>query len=86
MELLYDLHLLSQSFYWKRFGIAFKSWCFRMTLTEDDLKNTVPQNKLGVYSTYCDKSQWERGDGTKNFWNAINEGHEDMTQEFFGID
>ena len=35
-------NLLLQSFYWKRFGLAFKSWSFRMTLTDDDLKNKVP--------------------------------------------
>lgn len=52
-------NLLSQSFYWKRFFVAFSSWCFRMTtLTEDDLENKVPINKLGIYSLYCDKSQW----------------------------
>jgi hypothetical protein len=84
LEILLD-NLLSQSFYWKRFGIAFNSWCFRMTtLTEDDLKNKVPVNKLGIYSLYCDKSQWSRGDGVQNFWNSINEGYIDMTYEFFG--
>jgi hypothetical protein len=73
-----------QSYYWKQIFIAFKSWSFRMTkLTEDDLKNKVPENKLGVYSIYCDKSQWSRGDGIKNFWNSINEGYIDMTEEFF---
>ena len=78
-------NLLLQSFYWKRFVLAFKSWCFRMTtLTEDDLKNKVPVNKLRIYSLYCDKSQWSRGDGIQNFWNSINEGYIDMTYEFFG--
>ena len=74
-------NLLLQSFYWKRFVLAFKSWCFRMTLTDDDLKNKVPVNKLGIYSLYCDKSQWSRGDGIQNFWNSINEGYIDMTYE-----
>lgn len=83
-EFLYSLRC--QPFYWKRFLIAFDSWCFRMTLTEDDLKNKVPVNKLGVYSLYCDKSQWSRGDGVQNFWNSINEGYIDMTYEFFGDD
>lgn len=47
-----------QPYYWKRFGIAFRSWCFRMTtLTDDDLKNKVPENNLGIYSIQCDKSQ-----------------------------
>lgn len=78
-------NLLLQSFYWKRFGLAFKSWSFRMTtLTGDDLKNKVPVNKLGIYSLYCDKSQWSHGDGIQNFWNSINEGYIDMTYEFFG--
>lgn len=77
-------NLRYQTFYWKRFFIAFNSWCFRMTLTEDDLKNKVPVNKLGIYSLYCDKSQWSRGDGVQNFWNSINEGYIDMTYEFFG--
>ena len=80
-------NLRYQPFYWKRFFIAFNSWCFRMTtLTEDDLKNKVPVNKLGIYSLYCDKSQWSRGDGVQNFWNSINEGYIDMTYEFFGED
>jgi hypothetical protein len=88
LEILLD-NLLSQSFYWKRFFVAFNSWCFRMTtLTEDDLKNKVPVNKLGIYSLYCDKSQWSRRVGgveeVKNFWNSINEGHIEMTYEFFG--
>ena len=79
------LHNLSyQPFYWKRFGVAFRSWCFRITtLTDEDLKNKVPKNNLGVYSIYCDKSQWSCGSGVQNFWNAINEGHLDMTYEFF---
>ena len=77
-------NLRYQPFYWKRFFIAFNSWCFRMTLTEDNLKNKVPVNKLGIYSLYCDKSQWSRGDGVQNFWNSINEGYIDMTYEFFG--
>jgi hypothetical protein len=47
------------------------------------LKNKVPNNPLGIYSTYCDNSIWSRGDGVQNFWNAINEGHIDMTYEFF---
>ena len=73
-----------QPYYWKRFGIAFRSWSFRMTtLTVEDLKNKVPNNPLGIYSTYCDKSIWSRSDGVQNFWNAINEGHIDMTYEFF---
>jgi hypothetical protein len=66
--------------YMGRFGVAVKSWQFRMmTLTDDDLENKVPKNNLGVYSIYCDKSQWSRGDGVMNFWNAINEGYLDMT-------
>lgn len=88
-ELLTDIieEFSCQPFYWKRFGIAFRSWCFRMnTLTDDDLKNKVPENKLGIYSIYCDKSQWSSSDGTQNFWNAINEGHIDMTWDFFGWD
>ena len=77
-------NLTYQPFYWKRFCLAFNSWAFRMTtLTDEDLKNKVPENKLGIYSFYCDKSQWGMGDGIKNFWNAINEGHLDMTYEFF---
>lgn len=83
MEILFD-NLTSQPYYWKRFGIAFRSWYFRMTtLTDDDLMNKVPENKLGIYSFYCDKSQWGRGNGIKNFWNAINVSHIDMTYEFF---
>jgi hypothetical protein len=43
---------------------------------------------LGIYSLYCDKSQWSRRVGgveeVKNFWNSINEGHIEMTYEFFG--
>ena len=79
MEILFD-NLTYQPYYWKRFGIAVGSWYFRMTtLTDEDLKNKVPENKLGIYSIYCDKSQWGRGDGIKNFWNAINEGYLDMT-------
>lgn len=79
MEILFD-NLTYQPYYWKRFGIAVGSWYFRMTtLTDEDLKNKVPENKLGIYSIYCDKSQWGRGDGIKNFWNAINEGYIDMT-------
>lgn len=78
MEQFLD-NLSFQSFYWKQFGIAFKSWSFRMmTLTEDDLKNKVPVNNLGIYSLYCDKSCWSRGDGIQNFWNSINEGYIDM--------
>jgi hypothetical protein len=77
-------NLSYQPFYWKRFGVAVRSWRFRMTtLTDEDLKNKVPENKLGIYSTYCDKSQWGRGNGVQNFWNVINEGHIDMTYEFF---
>lgn len=53
------------------------------TLTDDDLMNKVPENKLGIYSIYCDKSQWGMVNGIKNFWNAINEGYIDMTYEFF---
>jgi len=84
-------NLLSQSLYWKRFFVAFNSWYFRMTtLTEDDLKNKVPVNKLGIYSLYCDKSQWSYRPGgvqeVQNFWNSINEGYIDMTYEFFGED
>jgi hypothetical protein len=76
-------NLRYQPFYWKRIGIAFKSWSFRMTtLTDDNLKNKVPNNKLGIYSLYCDKSQWSRGDGIQNFWNCINEGYIDMIEEF----
>ena len=83
MEILFD-NLTSQPYYWKRFGIAFRSWYFRMTvLTDEDLKNKVPENKLGIYGFYCDKSQWGRGDGIKNFWSTINEGYLDMTWEFF---
>ena len=83
MEELFD-NLCYQVFYWKRFGIAFRSWCFRMTtLTDEDLENKVPKNKLGIYSPYCDQSQWSRGNGIQNFWNAINEGYIDMTYEFF---
>lgn len=51
--------------------------------TDDDLKNKVPKNPLGICSTYCDKSIWSRHDGVQNFWNAINEGCIDMTYEFF---
>jgi hypothetical protein len=81
-DFLYNLSC--QPFYWKRFGLAFRSWRFRMiTLTDEDLKNKVPNNSLGIYSTYCDKSIWSRGDGVQNFWNVINEGHIDMTYEFF---
>ena len=77
-------NLTSQPYYWKRFGLAFNSWCFRMnTLTDEDLKNKVPKNTLGIYSKYCDKSIWSRGDGIQNFWNSINEGYIDMTYEFF---
>lgn len=77
-------NLTSQQYYWKRFGIAFRSWYFRMTtLTDEDLKNKVPENKLGIYSVYCDKSQWSHGNGVQNFWSAINEGYIDMTYEFF---
>ena len=81
-DFLYSLSY--QPFYWKRFGVAFRSWYFRMTtLTDEDLKNKVPNNPLGIYSTYCDKSIWSRGDGVQNFWISINEGHIDMTYEFF---
>ena len=77
-------NLSYQPLYWKRFSVAFRSWCFRIfTLTDDDLKNKVPKNSLGIYSTYCDKSIWNRGDGVQNFWNAINEGYIDMTYEYF---
>lgn len=69
--------------YLKRFNLAFDSWCFRMTLTDEDLKNKVPKNNLGVYSQYCDKSYWWRGDGVQNFWNAINEGYMDMMDEYY---
>ena len=53
------------------------------TLTDEDLKNKVPENNLGIYSIYCDKSQWSHRNGAQNFWMAINEGHIDMTYEFF---
>ena len=80
-------NLRYQPFYWRRLGVTWKSWCFRMfTLSDSDLEDKVPKNNLGVHSTYCDKSHWSRGDGTQNFWNAINEGHSDMTWEFFGWD
>lgn len=73
--------------YWKRFNLAFDSWCFRMTLTDEDLKNKVPKNNLGIYSLYCDKSNWSRrlrGTTTvQNFWNAINEGYMDMIDEYY---
>jgi hypothetical protein len=75
-------NLLYLPFYWKRFGIAFRCWCFRMALTDDDLKNKVPANNLGIYSLYCDKSQWSLGNGIQNFWNSINEGYIDMVYEF----
>jgi len=81
-EFLYNLSCLIHS--WGRFGLAFNSWCFRMsTLTDEDLKNTAPKNNLGVYSTYCDKSHWSRGDGVQNFWIAINEGYMDMIDEYY---
>lgn len=80
MEQFFD-NLLSQPFYWNKFGLAFNSWCFRMTLTEEDLKNKVPVNKFGIYSLYCDKSQWSHGDGIQNFWNSINSGYIDMMLE-----
>jgi hypothetical protein len=52
-DFLCDLYC--QLFYWKRFGVAVRSWRFRMnTLTDEDLKNKVPENRLGIYSTYCD--------------------------------
>lgn len=77
-------NLFFQPFYWKSVAVAFRSWYFRMnTLTNEDLKNKVPYNKLGIYSTHCDKSIWSRGDGVQNFWIAINEGHIEMTYEFF---
>lgn len=69
--------------YWKRFGLAYKSWAFRMfVLSDEDLKNKVPKNNLGIYSTYCDRSQWSRGDGIQNFWIILNEGWIDMMWEF----
>lgn len=80
--------LISQPFYWGRVQKAWKSWCFRtFILTDLDLENKVPKNNLGIYSTYCDKSQWSRRggewDGVQNFWIAINEGYLDMTEDFF---
>ena len=40
-DFLYNLSY--QPFYWKRFGVALRSWYFRMiTLTDEDLKNKVP--------------------------------------------
>lgn len=53
------------------------------TLTESDLEDKVPENSLGIHSTYCDRSNWSQGDGIQNFWNAINEGHFDMTWDLF---
>lgn len=79
--------LFSQRYYWGRVAVAWRSWCFRMfTLTDSDLEDKVPENNLGIHSLYCDESQWSRGDGTQNFWNALNEGHRDMAMEFFGRD
>lgn len=48
------------------------------SLSDEDLKNKVPKNNLGIYSTYCDRSQWTRGDGIQNFWIILNEGWIDM--------
>lgn len=74
-----------QQYYWGRVAAAYKSWLFRMfTLTESDLEGRVPKNSLRIHSIYCDKSQWGRGDGIQNFWIILNEGHRDMTCEFFG--
>lgn len=84
MEKLLD-NLKFQFYYWKRVGVAFNSWCFRMSiLTEDDLKNKVPENKLGIYSDYCGKSNWEHHNGPKNFWFSINEGYIEMLNDYFG--
>ena len=39
-DFLYNLSY--QPFYWKRFGVALRSWYFRMiTMTDEDLKNKV---------------------------------------------
>lgn len=76
-------NLRYQKYYWERFGNAFRSWCFRMTLTEDKLENKVPVNNLGIYSLFCDKSQWSCGNGIQNFWSSINEGYLDMIREFY---
>lgn len=83
LEQLLD-NLLYQPYHWKRFNCAFKSWIFRMTvLTEDDLKNKVPPNKLGIHSPYCDKSYWtRRGDGIQSFWYVINDGYYDMMYDY----
>lgn len=83
MEQLLD-NLLYQPYHWKRFNCAFKSWSFRMTvLTDDDLKNKVPHNNLGIYSHYCDKGNWTRGDGIESFWHVINDGYYDMMYDYW---
>lgn len=83
LEQLLD-NLLSQPYYWKRFNCVIKSWIFRMTvLTDEDLKNKVPPNNLGIYSPHCDKSYWRRGDGIENFWCVINEGFIGMLYDYW---
>ncbi len=83
MEQILD-NLLYQPYHWKRFNCAFKSWSFRMTvLTDDDLKNKVPPNNLGIYSLYCDKGNWTRGDGIESFWYVINDGYYDMMYDYW---
>lgn len=78
------LNLRYLPFHWGRVAVAYKSWWYRMvTLTDSDLEDKVPKNNLGVHSILCDKSHWTMGDGTMNFWNAVNEGYLDMTWEFF---
>lgn len=84
IELTWD-NIRNQPYYWGRVAVSCKSWWFRMfTLTDSDLEDKVPKNNLKIHSIYCDKSNWSRGDGLMNFWNAINEGHSDMTWDFFG--
>jgi hypothetical protein len=76
------MNIKQQAFHWKRFSLVYKSWVFRMTsLSDRDLKNKVPKNNLGIYSPYCDRSQWSRGDGIQNFWIILNEGWFDMMWE-----
>jgi hypothetical protein len=69
--------------------IAFKSWKYRMfVLTDEELKNKVPKNNSGIYSIYCDKSNWTRHhrggkwDRVKNFWLSINDGYIDMLYDY----
>lgn len=68
------LSMESQPYYWRKFIAAAKSWRFRMSLPDEEL----------VMGIYQDGASWfRRRTNVRNFWDAINEGHSDMTWDYF---